>query len=56
MYIIPEATIYDPALLCQFIRDHAISHMTFTPSLLEAVLDLKGIDLAECLKEMRLGN
>jgi hypothetical protein len=53
MYIIPDTVIYDPALLCQFLEEHAISRMLFTPSLLEAVLDADGLNVSRALKSMR---
>jgi len=40
MYIIPDEVIYDPEQLVAYIHDHKITRMLFTPSLLQAVLDM----------------
>lgn len=40
LYIIPDETIYDPQKLSDFIFDHKITRLLFTPSLLQAVLDM----------------
>lgn len=53
MYIIPDSVIYDPVLLCQFLETHAISRMLFTPSLLEAVLDVEGVNVTQSLRSMK---
>ncbi|KAK3100605.1 hypothetical protein FSP39_022476 [Pinctada imbricata] len=53
MYIIPNTVIYDPPLLCNFIKDNTITRMLFTPSLLEAVLNVSGLDFATTLKSLR---
>jgi non-ribosomal peptide synthetase component F len=39
MFIVSNQIIYDPALLCEFLREHAITRMLFTPSLLETILN-----------------
>lgn len=54
MYIIPNTVIYDPPLLCQFIKDHAITRMLFTPSLLEAILNSPGLQLKDMFKSFKL--
>lgn len=53
MYIIPSNVIYDPELLCAFLRTHQITRMLFTPSLLEAVLNTPDLDLQNDLKSMK---
>ncbi|XP_069130390.1 uncharacterized protein [Argopecten irradians] len=53
MYIIPNTVIYDPPLLCEFLHEHKITRMLFTPSLLEAVLNTSGLDFDTKLKSMR---
>ncbi|ELT91031.1 hypothetical protein CAPTEDRAFT_168750 [Capitella teleta] len=54
MFIVPDTVIYDPVLLCQFLEEHRISRILFTPSLLEAVLDADGVDVAHSLSSMRV--
>ncbi|XP_046671522.1 mycosubtilin synthase subunit C-like, partial [Homalodisca vitripennis] len=53
MYIIPDDTIYDPPKLAQFILRNKITRMLFTPSLLQALLEYKGVDLQRSLKSLR---
>lgn len=53
LYIIPDDVIYDPVGLVQFLEKHKITRMLFTPSLLEAVLDYKGLCLENAFKAMR---
>ncbi|KAK2165582.1 hypothetical protein LSH36_48g05031 [Paralvinella palmiformis] len=53
LYIIPDSVIYDPRLLCHYIHRHQITRILFTPSLLEAVLDTRGLDVAVLLKSLR---
>lgn len=48
MYIVSNQTLYDPPLLCEFIRTHKITRMLFTPSLLETVINTTA---AETLKD-----
>lgn len=40
LHIIPDDTIYDPKRLMKFLKDRKITRMLFTPSLLEAVVDV----------------
>ncbi|RDD46798.1 Linear gramicidin synthase subunit D [Trichoplax sp. H2] len=54
LYIIPNAIIYDPVLLSQFIYKHRITRILFTPSLLEAMLDCSGIDFKKTLSSLRI--
>ncbi|ELT91027.1 hypothetical protein CAPTEDRAFT_189369 [Capitella teleta] len=54
MVIVPDTVIYDPFLLCQFLEEHRISRMMFTPSLLEAVLDADSIDVRRAFHFMRV--
>ncbi|VVC31784.1 Hypothetical protein CINCED_3A002626 [Cinara cedri] len=53
MYIIPDDTIYDPPRLLEFLQKNVITRMLFTPSLLQAVFDYKGINVAEGFKTLR---
>nr|CAD7402514.1 unnamed protein product [Timema cristinae] len=53
LYIVPDDVIYDPPKLTQFLKHHAITRMMFTPSLLQAVLDFRGLDLEDTFKTMR---
>lgn len=54
MTIVPDHTIYDPVLLCQFLRKYKVTRMLFTPSLLETVLDTQDDDtLHESFKYFR---
>ena len=38
LFVVPDTVIYDPVLLPAFLREHAITRMLFTPSLLDAML------------------
>jgi hypothetical protein len=53
LYIIPDDVIYDPPQLVSFLTEHRITRMLFTPSLLEAVLDFKGLNLNKAFQSMR---
>lgn len=53
MYIIPDDTIYDPPKLLEFLKKNEITRMMFTPSLLQSVLDYKGINVPEGFKTIR---
>jgi len=53
MYIIPDDTIYDPPKLLEFLRTNGITRMMFTPSLLQSILDYKGIKIQEGFKTIR---
>lgn len=53
MYIIPDDAIYDPPRLLDFLRKNEITRMLFTPSLLQAVLDYKGLNVLEGFKTLR---
>ncbi|XP_066999059.2 uncharacterized protein [Anabrus simplex] len=53
MYIIPDDVIYDPPRLVAFLKQHKITRMMFTPSLLQAILDFKGLDIEKAFKSMR---
>ena len=50
---IPDDVIYDPAALVGYMAEHGVTEVLFTPSLLEAVLDGGGEDLAEKLSALR---
>ena len=56
LYIIPDSVIYDPVLLCQFLKKYAITRVLFTPSLFEAVLDAEGTQIEDALKTMRFAS
>lgn len=53
MYIIPDDVIYDPPQLVTFLTENRITRMLFTPSLLQAVLEFKGLDLNKAFQFMR---
>ncbi|KAJ9589457.1 hypothetical protein L9F63_017318 [Diploptera punctata] len=53
LYIIPDDVIYDPPQLVQFLTKNRITRMLFTPSLLQAVLDFKGLHLNSAFSSMR---
>ncbi|XP_065204923.1 uncharacterized protein LOC135834874 [Planococcus citri] len=54
MFIIPDNVIYDPPKLVNFLKEHEITRMLFTPSLLQAVLDTQGgASLNESFKTMK---
>ncbi|XP_026818153.1 LOW QUALITY PROTEIN: uncharacterized protein LOC113557060 [Rhopalosiphum maidis] len=53
MYIIPDDAIYDPPRLLMFLRINKITRMLFTPSLLQAVLDYKGINIPKGFKSLK---
>ncbi len=55
LYIIPDSVIYDPTLLCGYLKKHEITRMLFTPSLFEAFLDAEATNIKESLKTMRYG-
>lgn len=53
MYIIPDDVIYDPPQLVTFLTENCITRMLFTPSLLQAVMEFKGLDLNKAFQFMR---
>lgn len=53
MYIIPDDVIYDPPRLLNFFESNRITRVVFTPSLLQAILDFKGLDVAKGLKTLK---
>jgi hypothetical protein len=53
MFVIPDDVIYNPPRLVAFLAEHRITRMLFTPSLLQAVLDYKGLDLGKAFQFMR---
>jgi len=53
MYIIPDDAIYDPPRLLVFLRTNKITRMLFTPSLLQTVLDYRGINIPEGFKTLK---
>lgn len=53
LYIIPDNVIYDPPKLLEFLKKNQITRMLFTPSLLQAVLDYKDINISEGFKTLR---
>lgn len=54
LYIIPDDVIYDPPKLVAFLEASRITRILFTPSLLQAVLECKGLNLKEDLKSLRI--
>lgn len=52
-WIVPDDEIYDPRLLAAYIRDHAITRTTISPSLLERVIRTPDLDLAHSLRSLR---
>ncbi|RZF48402.1 hypothetical protein LSTR_LSTR007569 [Laodelphax striatellus] len=53
LYIIPDDVIYDPKRIVSFLNNCNITRVLFTPSLLQAVLEFKGLDLNNKLKNVR---
>ncbi|XP_074650108.1 uncharacterized protein LOC141905204 [Tubulanus polymorphus] len=53
LFIIPDNVIYDPILLAQYFKRHAITRMLFTPSLFEAVINAENIDLQSAMKSFK---
>ncbi len=53
LYVIPDDIIYDPQLLAEYLQEHQITRMLFTPSLLEALLKAEGELLTKKLKKMK---
>ncbi|XP_039289443.1 linear gramicidin synthase subunit D-like isoform X5 [Nilaparvata lugens] len=52
-YLIPDDVIHDPKRLVDYLHRRKITQVLFTPSLLQAVLELQGMDLKEKLKSVR---
>jgi non-ribosomal peptide synthetase component F len=53
-YIIPDAVIYDPPRLVEFLSRHRITRVLFTPSLLEQILNTPDLDISGKLRHLRL--
>ncbi|KAK7873449.1 hypothetical protein R5R35_000229 [Gryllus longicercus] len=53
LYIVPDDVIYDPPRLVTFLKENKITRMLFTPSLLQALLDFKGLELEKAFQSMR---
>ncbi|XP_039290214.1 linear gramicidin synthase subunit D-like [Nilaparvata lugens] len=53
IYLITDDVIHEPINLVDCLQNYAITRVLFTPSLLQAVLDLQGMDLKEKLKSVR---
>lgn len=53
-YIIPDDVIFDPRRLVQYLEDHGITRVLFTPSLFEQVLNTCGEGLALRLRALRM--
>lgn len=53
-YLIPDDVIYDPWKLVNFLSEHRITRVLFTPSLLEQVFNTPGLDLAQKLSDLRI--
>lgn len=54
MYVIPDDVIYDPLRLVEFLSEHRITRVKFTPSLLEQVLNTPNLDLQTQLRHLRV--
>ena len=52
-YVIPDAVIYDPGALVGYLEENGITETLMTPSLLDAVLDAGGPDVAEGIEDLR---
>ena len=52
--MIPDDVIYDPPRLIEFLSEHRITRVLFTPSLLEQVLNTPHLDLQRRLRHLRL--
>jgi amino acid adenylation domain-containing protein/thioester reductase-like protein len=51
--VIPDDVIYDPRSLIRFLEEYGVTETLVTPSLLEAVLDASGPEVAERLSRLR---
>lgn len=54
MYVISDEVIYDPPRLIKYIEEHKITRILFTPSLLDAVIKYKGVDVRKSFKTLRI--
>lgn len=52
-YVIGDDVIYDPPALIRHLEEHRITEIQMTSSLMEAVLDASGPDLAERLPDLK---
>ena len=53
-YVIPDEVIYDPFRLADFICEHKITRILFTPSLLEQILDIPDLPIQEKLASLKI--
>ena len=53
LYVIPNTVIYDPRLLCDFLKRNEITSILVTPSLMKNVINTDSLDLATSMKTMR---
>ena len=53
-YMIPDDVIYDPPRLVEFLSEHRITRVLFTPSLLEQVLNTPNLDVQAKLRHLRV--
>jgi len=53
-YLIPDDAIYDPPKLVDFLEKYEITRVLFTPSLLEQILEVPGLDLARRLPQLKI--
>ncbi|PID43654.1 MAG: hypothetical protein CSA52_02805 [Gammaproteobacteria bacterium] len=53
-YVIPDDVIYDPWQLVDFLEEHAITRVLFTPSLLEQILHATDTSLRRRLSRLRI--
>ena len=54
VHVVGDDVIYDPAALVRFLREHRISEILMTPSLLEAVLARTGATLGARLPDLKV--
>ncbi len=53
-YVIPDDVIYDPWQLVDFLEEHAITRVLFTPSLLEQILNATDASLTQRLSRLSI--
>lgn len=54
VFVIPDDVIYDPPRLVEFLHQHRITRVLFTPSLLEQILNTPMPDLRHQLRHLRV--
>ncbi len=53
-YVIPDEVVYDPWQLVDFLEEHAITRVLFTPSLLEQILNATDESLSQRLSKLTI--